>query len=108
MSAHTCKTLTPGCYRCDLNRDEMQDGIDDLLLNMVTKARALVALSDNEDEVTLADDVLEMHDMLSKNHPLPAAWKPQRPCGMRVTVVGGKDDGNTYYCRQSYGHTGEC
>jgi hypothetical protein len=23
MSAHTCKTLTPGCYRCDLNRDEI-------------------------------------------------------------------------------------
>jgi hypothetical protein len=21
--AHTCTTLDPGCYRCDLNRDEM-------------------------------------------------------------------------------------
>ena len=23
MTLHTCKTLTPGCYRCDLNRDEI-------------------------------------------------------------------------------------
>ncbi|WP_294567565.1 hypothetical protein [uncultured Arthrobacter sp.] len=23
MTAHTCKTLTDGCYRCDLNRDEI-------------------------------------------------------------------------------------
>lgn len=23
MSAHTCTTLTEGCYRCDLGRDEM-------------------------------------------------------------------------------------
>lgn len=23
MTAHTCTTLTKGCYRCDLNRDEM-------------------------------------------------------------------------------------
>lgn len=24
MTAHTCKTLTDGCYRCDLNRDEIE------------------------------------------------------------------------------------
>lgn len=24
MSAHTCTTLTRGCYRCDLNIDEMR------------------------------------------------------------------------------------
>lgn len=24
MSAHTCKTITPGCYRCDLNLDEIR------------------------------------------------------------------------------------
>ena len=24
MSAHTCKTITPGCYRCDLNADEVR------------------------------------------------------------------------------------
>lgn len=24
MTAHACKTLTDGCYRCDLNRDEMR------------------------------------------------------------------------------------
>lgn len=23
MTAHTCAVLTPGCYRCDLNRDEV-------------------------------------------------------------------------------------
>ena len=23
MSAHTCTELTDGCYRCDLNRDEI-------------------------------------------------------------------------------------
>lgn len=23
MTAHTCTTLTEGCYRCDLNRDEI-------------------------------------------------------------------------------------
>lgn len=23
MSAHTCRELTEGCYRCDLNRDEI-------------------------------------------------------------------------------------
>lgn len=22
---HTCRTLTPGCYRCELNRDELGD-----------------------------------------------------------------------------------
>ena len=25
---HDCKTLTPGCYRCDLNRDEVQHAED--------------------------------------------------------------------------------
>ena len=24
MSVHMCKTLTAGCYRCDLNRDEIE------------------------------------------------------------------------------------
>lgn len=24
MSAHDCKELTDGCYRCELNRDEME------------------------------------------------------------------------------------
>ncbi len=24
MTAHACKSLTDGCYRCDLNRDEME------------------------------------------------------------------------------------
>jgi hypothetical protein len=24
MSAHTCSTLTDGCYRCDLHRDEIE------------------------------------------------------------------------------------
>ena len=24
MSAHTCTELTEGCYRCDLNRDELR------------------------------------------------------------------------------------
>lgn len=24
MTAHTCKTLTDGCYRCELNRDEIE------------------------------------------------------------------------------------
>jgi hypothetical protein len=23
MTAHTCKTITPGCYRCDLSVDEV-------------------------------------------------------------------------------------
>ena len=30
MSAHTCKKLTPGCYRCDLNADEFEDAVDQL------------------------------------------------------------------------------
>jgi hypothetical protein len=30
MSTHDCKTLTDGCYRCDLNRDEMQSVEDDV------------------------------------------------------------------------------
>ena len=25
MSAHTCRTLTRGCFRCELNIDEMRD-----------------------------------------------------------------------------------
>lgn len=24
MTAHTCTTLTPGCYRCEINRDEIE------------------------------------------------------------------------------------
>lgn len=24
MTAHTCKELTDGCYRCELNRDEIE------------------------------------------------------------------------------------
>ena len=24
MTAHTCQGITPGCYRCDLNIDEMR------------------------------------------------------------------------------------
>lgn len=29
MTAHTCKELTPGCYRCDLNRDEIEAARED-------------------------------------------------------------------------------
>lgn len=25
MTAHTCTTLTDGCYRCELNKDEIRD-----------------------------------------------------------------------------------
>lgn len=31
MSAHTCTTLTDGCYRCDLNRDEIQANEEEIL-----------------------------------------------------------------------------
>jgi hypothetical protein len=24
MTAHTCKTITPGCYRCELSLDEVR------------------------------------------------------------------------------------
>lgn len=30
MSDHTCKELTDGCYRCDLNRDEIRGYIESL------------------------------------------------------------------------------
>lgn len=32
MTAHTCTALTPGCFRCDLNSDEIQSWIDTLLV----------------------------------------------------------------------------
>lgn len=30
MSAHTCTELTDGCYRCDLNRDEMRAMVEEV------------------------------------------------------------------------------
>lgn len=35
MTQHACVTLTDGCYRCDLNRDEMEAIASDC---MVTRA----------------------------------------------------------------------
>lgn len=35
MSEHTCTSLNPGCYRCDLNRDEIRAYVESLV---VTKA----------------------------------------------------------------------
>lgn len=32
MSAHACTSLTPGCYRCDLNRDEVNAWIETLVV----------------------------------------------------------------------------
>ena len=32
MTAHTCKTLTDGCYRCDLNRDEIRWYLESLVV----------------------------------------------------------------------------
>ena len=30
MSAHTCTELTEGCYRCDLNRDELRAVVQEI------------------------------------------------------------------------------
>lgn len=30
MSAHLCKTLTEGCYRCDLGRDEVAGIVEEV------------------------------------------------------------------------------
>jgi hypothetical protein len=81
---------------------------NEVLLNMVAKARSIIALSDDTDTLSLADDVLEMHDHLSKGGHLPAAWKPGRVCGLQVTVHGGPDDGLTFHCRKDFDHPGEC
>ena len=32
MSAHTCRELTPGCYRCELHADEVNAWIDTLVV----------------------------------------------------------------------------
>lgn len=32
MTAHTCTTLNPGCYRCELHKDEVNGWIDSLLV----------------------------------------------------------------------------
>lgn len=29
MTAHTCTTITPGCYRCELGRDEVEHAIQE-------------------------------------------------------------------------------
>lgn len=79
-----------------------------VLQDLVTKARAAIALSDQEDTLSMADDVLALHDWLSKGGFLPAAWTPDRPCGMSVTVSGGPRDGLTYNCLKAYNHPGDC
>lgn len=32
MTAHTCRTITPGCYRCELHKDEINGWIDTLVV----------------------------------------------------------------------------
>lgn len=32
MTAHTCTSLTDGCYRCDLHRDEIRGYVESLMV----------------------------------------------------------------------------
>lgn len=47
---------------------------DEVLRNMVERARGLIATSDDVEVLKLSDEVLDMHDWLSKGGFLPAAW----------------------------------
>ena len=37
MTTHTCKQITSGCYRCDLNLDEMRDFLRDVFIDGATE-----------------------------------------------------------------------
>lgn len=51
MSAHDCKTLTKGCYRCDLNVDEMRHHLRDMKAEVIGIRAAIEVLTDHEQEL---------------------------------------------------------
>jgi hypothetical protein len=57
MTPHTCKELTDGCYRCDLNRDEIRDFKQERL----DKATAVLSAYADDAEAA-ASAVLDMLD----------------------------------------------
>lgn len=60
MTAHTCKVLTPGCYRCDLNRDEIQWSEDhDALEKVIERAHELCRFPDEDLAIDAAAAVID-------------------------------------------------
>lgn len=54
MSEHSHTTIIPGCYRCDLNRDEVVDSATDTIKEAL---REYVGDGDGADE-----SILQIHD----------------------------------------------
>jgi hypothetical protein len=44
MTAHDHREIVPGCYRCELGRDEARDAIEDHLREMAARQDAVQAL----------------------------------------------------------------
>lgn len=52
MTAHTCTTLTKGCYRCELNRDEMP--------SLREQAQDALEYTEHETPILQADEVFDV------------------------------------------------
>jgi hypothetical protein len=57
---------------------------NEVLKNMVELARKITATGEDMDALKLADEVLSMHDWLSKGGFFPAAWHAYVPGQMAV------------------------
>ena len=51
MTAHDCTTLTYGCYRCDLNIDELRSAADDMKIEEHSLRAAIEVLQDRQAEL---------------------------------------------------------
>lgn len=83
MTAHTCRTLTEGCYRCELGRDEMASIDREVVLEFPHLANCDWSLGlDDECSCGLDDALLAMfragQAAVTPTHPsTTAAGRPR-------------------------------
>lgn len=66
MTAHTHTVLTPGCYRCDLNADEMRGHLDEAKAEIRSLDYAIRVLTDQQRE--LREQVVGLDKALAKSN----------------------------------------
>lgn len=60
--SHTCKQLNPGCYKCELNVDEMEFAHKEMSYEVAGITSAIDVLEEHRKE--LREDMKDMNDQI--------------------------------------------
>jgi hypothetical protein len=81
VSEHTHTTIVPGCYRCDLNKDEVIDSATDTIKEAL---REYVGDGDGADET-----ILQIHDQAVAVKAHHAGYEAARQDMVSGAFIGG-------------------